>query len=566
MRRNRRTSFLILFLLCGIIIPITLTRSLTNERQQFYGVVYEQATLLDSKFSHNKGALSDYPSSSRISAMTNALAATILFNEYNKGGSIDLLNIAQKIVKASKESFINTYHNDSRGFTSLYDFAIEDDSFVKSRLFFRDQVLMLEAFTKCILSLDETDDAQKVPYEGLVKNTKNFIEDYLIEPDEIWIDSLFTYNTTLYTKNRFIIIENICWTIWAALNLPPGFDSSLSINAITNMMDLLDTNATLNGAIYNALTPTGDLTDQVFKLRTNALYGIINLLLYDITEESRFLDRGTAIYKFLVDKLWDPSYEGFFDVVGEQGLKLVQGKSLIGNALGCLLASRLSKYFPNNASFKSIYVLTNNITEKFLYSSGKSMYYISCDRDGDPLELHSLESNLIRLWQRVNSLHIINGTYPQEVSIGDKIQIILNLDNPDNFNFIIEVKGEEIEPFNITTSDTQVILQIPLKRNADIGPTSIHVKIKVLKNTIDISDSLSITIGSDRRLPQGLVYIVALGILVFLVVIARYPPKELEELIKRLASIGVTEEQPSDDSTSDDSIISKDVDIPQGED
>ena len=564
MRRDRCASFLILFLLGGTVIPITLTRSLTNERQHFYGVVYEQATSLDSKFSHNKGALSDYPSSSRISAMTNALAATMLFNEYNKGGSIDLLNIAQRIVKASKESLINTYHNDSRGFTSLYDFAIEDDSFVKSRLFFRDQFLMLEAFTKCILSLDETDEAQIVPYETLVKNTKNFIEDYLIEPNKLWIDSVFTYDTTLYTKNKFILVENICWIIWAALNLLPDFNSPLSIDAITKMMNFLDANATSEGAIYNALTPTGDFTDQIFKLRTNAFYGIINLLLYDITEEPKFQDRGLAIFNFLVDKLWDPSYEGFFDVVGEQGLKLVQGKSLIGNSLGCLLASRLSKNFPNNASFKSVYVLTNNIIEEYLYSSGKSMYYISCDRDGDPLELHSLDSNLIRLWQRVNSLHIINGTYPQKVSIGgDKIQIILNLDNPDNFNFTIEVKGEEIDPFNKTTSDTQVTLQIPLKRNADIGPTSIHVKIKVLKNTIDTSDSLSITIGSDRRLPQGLVYLVALGILVCIVVIARYPPKNLEEFLARLASIGITEKEPPE---SDNSILSKDVDIPQGED
>ncbi|MHA2245976.1 MAG: hypothetical protein ACXADY_13520 [Candidatus Hodarchaeales archaeon] len=562
MKRSIYASFLILFLLGGTVIPITLTRSLTNVKHHFYGVVYKQATSLDSKFSHSKGALSDFPSSSRISAMTNALAATILFNEYNKGGSIDLLNIAQKIVKASRESFINTYHNDTRGFTSLYDFVKEDDSFVKSRLFFRDQFLMLEALTKNNRSLDEDDPGIKFSKDQ-IEDTKSFIEDHFIEPDNVWIDSVFTYDTTSYTKNKFILVENICWVIWAALHLPSGFNSPLSIDAITNMMDFLDANATSDSAIYNALSPTGDLTDQIFKLRTNALYGIINLLVYEKTDEERFLDRSIAILEFLDEKLWDPSYYGFFDVVGEQGLPIVQGKSLIGNALVCLLASRLNKYIPNDASFKSIYVHTNNKIEEFLYSSAKSMYYVSCDRDGDPLELHSLDSNLIRLWQRANSLHIINGTYPHEVSIGNKIQIILNLDNPDNFNYTIEVKGEEIDTFNITKSDTQVTLQIPLKRNADIGSTSIYVKIKVSEFIIDKSDSLSIIIGSDRRLPQGLVYLVALGILVCMVVIARYPPKNLEDLLARLASIGISEKKPPE---SDDSTPSKEVDIPQGED
>ena len=54
----------------------------------------------------------------------------------------------------------------------------------------------------------------------------------------------------------------------------------------------------------------------------------------------------------------------------------------------------------------------------------------------------------------------------------------------------------------------------------------------------------------------------ALGILACMVIIARYPPQNLEDLFTRLTSIGVDEEQPS----SDESTASKEVDTPQGED
>ena len=167
----------------------------------------------------------------------------------------------------------------------------------------------------------------------------------------------------------------------------------------------------------------------------------------------------------------------------------------------------------------------------------------------------------MRLWQRSNTLHLINGTYVKEVSIGEKIQIDLFLDNPDNLTYEVTVKGDEIDTFSLNSSRTQISLPIKLKKNAEIGSSEIEVEIKVSNELIDTSDSLSIEIGSGRQPPQSLVYLVALGILVGMVIIARYPPKGLEDLISRLASIGVTEEEPPTEDSAD----SKDEKISQGE-
>ncbi|MFX1283588.1 MAG: hypothetical protein ACFFB5_08030 [Promethearchaeota archaeon] len=561
MRKDKCASFLILCLLCGSIIPITHARSAANEKQQFYGTVYKQATSLDSGFFHDKGALRDQPKSSVISTMQNSLLAITLIDEYNMGGSVDLLTIAQRIINTSSKYFRLNFHSDRKGWVSSYDFTKEAESFVKSRKYTHDQFLMELGLAKNYLNLNQ-DDPERRDYLIDFNETNKFIEEYLLVPNEGWIDSVFTFNETLYTKNKFKIVEHICWTIWAVLSLPSGFSSPLTIDDIIQMADFLNDNAMLNEAIYNVLTPDGETTDQIIKLRTNALYGIINLLLYEKTQDIKFLDRGKAVYDFLVINLWDRGFKLFWDVVDDGGLLLVQGKSLIGNALACFLSSRLCRYFPTNITMKSIYVLSNIFMEQYLKKSNTYSYYISCSTDGNPLlSPFTLESNLIRLWQRINTLHIIDGTYSSSVSIGEKVQIDLSLANPDNLTYGIIVTGDEIEPFNLTTSESNPFLMISLRKNAEIGHTEININIQVLNKTIERVDSLSLQIGSDRRIPQGLIYIVALGILVCMVIIARYPPKELEEFISRLASIGVTEEPSSDDSTS-----VKEVDIPQGED
>ncbi|UCG01393.1 MAG: hypothetical protein JSW11_17460 [Candidatus Heimdallarchaeota archaeon] len=557
---KRVTSIIVICILFGTFLPITSAKSSPDE-EHFYGVIYKQATSLNTKFLHSKGALQDQPKSSVITISMNALTASTLFAEYDTGGSTNLLNIAHRIINASSKYFRLSFHSDRRGWVSSYDFTKETESFVKSRKYTHDQFLMLVGLANSYLKLAEN-DPKRPDYLEDFNQTYEFIEEYLLDPNGGWIDSLFTFNETLYTKNRFKIVEHICWTIWSVLNLPESFSSPLTLQELIQMVDFLDANGTLNGVIYNVITPDGESTDNVFKLRTNALYGVINLLLYEKTQNSRFLNRGKVVYDFLVNNLWDRGFKLFFDVVDESGLLLVQGKSLIGNALACLLSSRLCRYFPENSTIKSIFVLSNVYMEQYLKQAGVFTYYISCSTDGNPLtNPFTLESNLIRLWQRINTIHVINGSYSSSVSIGEKIQIDLNLANPDNITYEVIVTGEEIEPYNLTTTDSNPTLLVSLRKNAKIGKTEIKIKVQVLNKNIDKTDSLPLVIGSDRKLPQGLVYLVALGILACMVIIARYPPRNLEDLFTRLTSIGIAEEQQTADEST-----SEEVDTPQGED
>ncbi|MFX0181821.1 MAG: hypothetical protein ACFE95_01965 [Candidatus Hodarchaeota archaeon] len=543
MKRRLFISFCMIWLILLTIVPITVGRSSSNEKTNFWGNVNKQAQLLDSYFSHPYGALRETPSSSGISAMANSLAATTLFAEYNLGGSSDLSKLAQNIMNASSKYFGEISTSDSRGWVSYYDFSKDDlRNYVKARKFTHDQFLMLLGLANIYLNLNEG-NPYKRDYLAFANLTTDFIKDNLLETNGKWIDSVYIFNETLYTKNRFRVVEHICWTIWAALNLPSSFNSPLSTNLLTQMADFLAENGTLNGGIHSILSPGGESSDNVFKLRINALYGIINLELYDKTDEDKYLNRGKLAFDFIVNNLWDLHFKGFFDQSDDKGLLLVQGKSLSGNALACLLASKLARYIPANDTIESVYVLSNLFIEKYLQSSDELKYYISCDRDGDPLSLVTLESNIIRLWQRTNSLHIINGTIPESVSIGEKIQLELNVANPSNLTYNITVNGDQIEPYNQTTSDSHVSITLSLKKNAEIGETSIFVNFRVLNEIVDKSGSISMRIGSDRRLPQGLVYIVALGILVAMVVVARYPPKSLEDFLARLSSLSLSEEE-----------------------
>ncbi|MFX0211359.1 MAG: SpoIIE family protein phosphatase, partial [Candidatus Hodarchaeota archaeon] len=119
MRKDKCASFLILCLLWLSIIPITCVRSAANEEHHFYGIVYKQATSLDSKFFHSKGALRDQPTSSVISTMQNSLLATTLFDEYKRtslSAAATLQSINEKAFSISKNDIFFT------ALYAIYDF------------------------------------------------------------------------------------------------------------------------------------------------------------------------------------------------------------------------------------------------------------------------------------------------------------------------------------------------------------------------------------------------------------------------------------------------------------
>ncbi|MCK4848100.1 MAG: hypothetical protein KAT16_03670 [Candidatus Heimdallarchaeota archaeon] len=563
MMRNKIIAIIALVLILGNIAPVLVSQAATtNNRVTFYGNFYQQVTRIEYNFLHPLGALQDTKSSSVISSMTNSLAASIIFDEYSKGGSAELLSIAQGIVEISSRYFGEAFTSDNRGWLSYYDFEKDTDSVIKERKFTHDSFLMLLALANSYLSLEE-EDVRGPDYLAFANETEEFIQEYMLEDDFKWIDNLFIFNQTLYTKNRFILVEHVCWTIWASLNLPASFNSPLALDSILQMVEFLAENATSNGAIFNILSPEGESSDKVFKLRTNALYGIINLILHEKIGDAKYLNRGKAVFDYLTDILWDKGFKGFFDQSDETGLLIVQGKSLGGNTMACLLASKLLRYYPNDDTIKSIYVLVDQFIEKYLTSSLNSLYHVSCNRDGsNKLNIISLESNLMRLWQRSNSLHLVIGNSFQQVSIGEKVVLDLSVSNPDNISYTVFVNGKHIESINQTTSESQLTLEIPLKNNAVIGYSTYDVEIRVSNVKIDGSENIQLQIGSDRRLPPGLVYFVAIGILGVLVVLARYPPKNIEEFLNQISSIGLSSDVEQDEAK----IITKnDEKIPESE-
>ncbi len=540
-------SFLILILVLGSMAPVLVGYAVTGEEKVvFQGKFQQQVTSIESNFLHSLGALQDTKSSDVISSMVNSLAASIIFEEYSKGGSADLLPLAQKIVDTSSKYFGEAFASDNRGWLSYYDYGKDTVSYVKGRKFTHDNFLMLLALANNYLSLDEQ-NVERRDYLAFANETEYFIQDYMLEDDFKWIDSLSIFNQSLYTKNNFLLVEHVCWTIWASLNLPTSFSSPLPLDSITQMAEFLAENATSNGVVFNIVSPDGESSDNVFKLRTNALYGIINLILYEEINNIKYLSRGKAVFDYITSTLWDKGFKGFFDQSDETGLLIVQGKSLSGNSMACLLASKLLRYFPNNETMRSIYVLADQFVEKYLASTN-SLYFVSCNRDGSSkISDITLQSNLMRLWQRSSSLHLISGNSPRQVSIGEKVVLDLVISNPDELNYTVFVDGYKIESFNQTTSENHVTLELPLKSNAEIGYTSFDIEIKVSNVVIDGVEDIQLQIGSDRRLPPGLVYVLAISVLAVLVVLARYPPKNLEEFLKKLSSIDLSSDEEQEE-------------------
>jgi len=565
MKRNSYVSIVTVVIILVSIFPIYNVHASTNEMNTFYGSLYDQANTIRNYYLHMaSGALQERRNEPTIKTKTNLLFASTLLDEYNKGGSVNLRNIAQSIMHASWRYFDEVYTSDNSGWVSLYDFTKNENSYVKSRKFLHDQVLMTLGLALSYPTLD-SDDEFRIEYMEGINETLDFIKRNFMQNNTGWVDSLFTTNRTNYSKNYFRIIENICWTIWAVLKFPETVISPISIDNIVQTMNLIHTNGTYKGAVYNVMSPDWSSSDNVLKLRTNTLYGIVNLMLYERTNNTIFLDRGVAIFNFLRSNMYDRGFGGFFDVVDEDGMLLVQRKSVIGNALACLLSSKLSRFFPTNETIKATLVRTNRFIEENLLNRDSGVYYITCERTGLPLSEHSLMSDTIRLFQRSNSLHIINGSISSKVSVGEKIKLDLHLSNQDNLNYTVFIEGSKIKPFNLTSTDSYLSIHLDLKDNVEIGFTDVIIKLKILSGTLDQQNSLEVQIGSDRRLPQGLVYLIALGLLVGIVIVVRYPPKKVEEFLVRLSSIGTVEEakgETKDEKTA----IREENDTPQKED
>jgi hypothetical protein len=544
-------SFGVIILVFGSIFPLYTTRASNDDMNTFYGSIYDNTLAIRNRYLHSgSGALREQTSGQIIKTKTNLLIASTLLNEFNLGGSIVFRDIAQSIIRASTQFFDEAYTSDNAGWVSYYDFSKAENSYVKSQKFTHDQFLMILSLALSYPNL-ASDNEYRYDYIEGVSETLGFINRNLLGNENGWIDSLFTVNRTSYSRNYFRIIENVCWTIWTILSFPGSIDSPFSTSSISQIMNLIHSNGTYNGAVFNVLSPDWDSSDNVIKLRTNALYAIVNLMLYEETNNTDFLDRGKAVFDFMRIYMYDRGFGGFFDVVDEDGMLVVQRKSVIGNSLACLLSNKLLKFFPANKTLETTLVRTNRFIEENLFDKSSGLYYITSERTGLPLTQYTLMSDVIRLWQRENSLHIINGSMLSEVSFGEKIKIDLHLYNPDNLNYTIFIEGEEVKSLNFTSSDSHHTVYLNLKDDARIGYSDIQMHLKVLSGIIDQSDSLTIKIGSDRRLPQGLVYLIALGILVGIVIVVRYPPRNLEELLTRISAISAIEEDSGESSVSE---------------
>ncbi|PWI47211.1 hypothetical protein CEE45_12990 [Candidatus Heimdallarchaeota archaeon B3_Heim] len=543
MRKYTVFSLGIIIIVFGSTFPLSTVRASNDEMTTFYGSFYDNAVAIRNYYLHSgSGALREVRNDPIIKTKTNLLIASTLLTEFNLGGSNVLQDIARSIVHASTRYFDEAYTSDNAGWVSFFDFSKNENSYVKSQKFTHDQVLMILSLALSYPNL-ASDDEFRYEYQEGITETLDFINRNLLGNENGWIDSLFAVNRTSYTKNQFRLIENICWTIWSILTFPDSIDSPFSLDDISQILDLIHTDRTYNGAVFNVLSPDWSSSDDVLKLRTNALYGIINLMLYEKTAITNFLDRGKTIFDFLRNFMYDRGFGGFFDVVDKDGMLIVQRKSVVGNTMACLLSSKLGKFFPSNKTIETTLVRTNRFIEENLLEKNTGLYYITSERSGLPLTQHSLMSDAVRLWQRGNSLHIVNGSISSEVSIGEKIKIDFHMYNPNDQNYTLYVVGDEIDPFNTTTTDSHLSNILNLKDNAKLGYFNVKVQIKILSGIVDQTTALNVRIGSDRRLPQGLVYLIALGILVGIVVVVRYPPRNLEELLARLSSISAIEEE-----------------------
>ena len=113
--KTKILSILTVFIVLGNINPVVVGIAATSDDTVlFQGNLNHQIESIEYNFLHQEGALSEKKSSDVINSMENSLAASIMFDEYNQGGSPELLPLAQLIVGTSSKFFGEAFASDNR--------------------------------------------------------------------------------------------------------------------------------------------------------------------------------------------------------------------------------------------------------------------------------------------------------------------------------------------------------------------------------------------------------------------------------------------------------------------
>ncbi|MFX1252585.1 MAG: hypothetical protein ACFFCZ_13350 [Promethearchaeota archaeon] len=498
----------------------------------------------------NSGAYTEVKDGSKVLTFTMALASM--------GMSQELLNIPETVEEEDYPFSIDDalapldwafkyfnapYKGDERGYVNFYDLEQGDDSFSRASKRTSDQVLMIRAAIQGIALLNrKTTTSAKIPtWSKAISDTWEFIEDRLYDSTYGgWAIAVTPINNTHYATDWTKTVESNSWTI---ISLLPSLETISSITDLNSETIKSRCIQTMNLLGTHLLEPTGQVRpfssrDGMIKpefttCRDLALFGLASMESYRTTNNQTYLLWAKQVANYAIAELWDNGFGGFFGSVSDEGNILVAGKKIEDNFLAAQLLCQLVVHDTGDLYEPILAILLSLLREILgheLGTTNKILYPTAVDRKLLSNGIFNARTQSIATFSLSELPHIIYLTRQNFYPIGRETPLILNVQLGYLPKILLRIQGEttgiDISQ-NITTQDLSNIQLLPVQ-GSRVGYHSLVLTLSIREIVFE-KPILQIRCGGDILIPQGIIYLLALGVIAGVVIVIITPPALLKK-------------------------------------
>ncbi|MFW9991468.1 MAG: hypothetical protein ACFFD4_05370 [Candidatus Odinarchaeota archaeon] len=552
-----KTAGMVLF--CSILLLLLIMTPFpvlaeTDTTEIIHGINQDFPLVLD-YYKHSSGGFVEEKEGAKALAFTMALSTI--------GMTSELLNIPPTVkelpfsidtalspLRWAAKYFDDPYARDNRGYVSFYDITQGDDSYARASKRSTDQALMIRAMAQGVqlLNRNNSNNAEIPQWKKAINETWSFI-DGLYDPEYGgWGIDVTPINRTHHTTDWSKTVESNGWVIISLLPVRGVISEAtgLSIDVIQSRcfeaMDFLGSHLfEVTGQVRPFTSRDGTVTAEFTTCRDVALFGLAAMECYRAAGNDTYLDWAKKAADHALVELWDNGFGAFFGAVSDEGDVLIAGKKTEDNLLIAQLLCQLVShdtgdlYEPILVNLLSI--LRNTIGEYIEYEyhysyhiTAKILYPTAVDRKLISNGIFNARTQGVATFSLSQLPHISYIEQRSFYPIGRETPITLNIQLGYLPRILLTLEGHSFDlemSKNITLQEPATIQIIP-PQGTPVRKHDLYLALSLRQVGFETL-SIRINCGGDIVIPQGVLYLLAMGVIVGVVIVIISPPARLKE-------------------------------------
>ncbi|MFX0113339.1 MAG: hypothetical protein ACFFB3_02205 [Candidatus Hodarchaeota archaeon] len=531
-------SLVVLLFLFISLLSSAASASGNSDQTTHLGTIYSEAARLDPY--KEFGGYAQTPNNAKYSAISNSLFVLALLKENEIARNDWLQKQATELLQFIKKSFTDIYFDDSNGnaFLSFYDRQYPESHQRTARLA-RDQALIALAFSKG--AAISSDTLIQENYLSLSFETLNYLKRSFGSSNG-WEKGHTPYSQSHYANDTSRDVADIAHIIISILEIPiaeqhyASEERQINVDVCIQAANFIDTHArNSDGHIIDKISENGTIISDTVSCRTNALYGIANIRLFEETGNGSFLARAEANLQTIEDLFADIGFPGYIAATADT----LSGKRLTDNSLTCLLATLVYKHNAGNLLARRIFAEVAEFLQTTFFNPWVDLDCAVVSRGLLVSDIFSFGSSSYKLWVLSQLPHILTARAPDEIERGSSFAAEIEIFCPLSIELTLNITGPEIKSKIQTFYSSgeeenaqrqQITIVIP--ETAETGHTRVSVEINYLNRSISAME-FPLSIRSEGILvPRGIIFVIGAGGLGALALLVKYPPRQIKELLE----------------------------------